>query len=48
MNCFSYGKFFDADEAYLAADEQNDGAIHLYRSVGFRPSNEESQIDMLK
>ena len=44
----SYGKKFGAVRAFLAADEMNVNAIHLYTSIGFKASDEESQIDMIK
>lgn len=44
----NYGKEHGAVKAFLAADEQNSGAIHLYESLGFVASCEESQIDMRK
>lgn len=43
-----YGKCHGAVKAFLAADEQNYRAIHLYESIGFKASVEESQIDMIK
>lgn len=43
-----YGKCHGATRGFLAADEQNAGAIHLYESIGFEASEEESQIDMRK
>lgn len=48
MKALSYGKEHNATRAFLAADENNDSAIHLYKSIGFLPSDDESQIDMLK
>lgn len=44
----AYGRKCGATRAFLAADEQNANAIHLYESCGFRPSGDESQIDMIK
>ena len=44
----SHGKMQGATRAFLAADEMNENAIHLYKSLGFEPSTEESQIDMMK
>ena len=48
MKALSYVKEHNATRAFLAADENNDSAIHLYKSIGFLPSDDESQIDMLK
>ncbi|HEX3075578.1 MAG TPA: GNAT family N-acetyltransferase [Lachnospiraceae bacterium] len=47
MQALSYGKSCGATRAFLAADECNIHAIHLYSSIGFRPSKENSQIDMM-
>jgi GNAT superfamily N-acetyltransferase len=44
----AYGKSFGAKRAFLAADECNAHAIHLYVSIGFKASNDKSQIDMIK
>lgn len=44
---FAYGIEYGATKAFLAADEQNAGAIHLYQSMGFVASTEEAQIDMV-
>lgn len=43
----TYGKKNGAKRGFLAADECNDTAIHLYKSIGFKPSDEESEIDMI-
>ena len=48
LQALSYGKKYNATRAFLAADECNLSGIHLYTSIGFIPSDEESQIDMLK
>lgn len=48
MQALSYGKKCGAKRAFLAADECNHNAIHLYKSIGFEPSDDESQIDMVK
>lgn len=48
MKALSYGKKYGATRAFLAADECNDRGIHLYTSIGFEASEDESQIDMLK
>lgn len=48
MKALSYGKKHNATRAFLAADEKNVWAIHLYKSIGFLPSDNESQVDMLK
>lgn len=44
----AHGKRHGAKRAFLAADEQNANAIHLYTSLGFAPSQEDGQIDMVK
>jgi len=44
----SCGKKYGAKKAFLAVDECNTSAIHLYKSFGFKPSEEDSQIDMIK
>lgn len=43
-----YCKFYGATRAFLAADECNVHAIHLYESIGFCPGPEEGQIDMMR
>lgn len=43
-----YGKEHGATRAFLAADECNEHAIHLYESLGFVCKPEECQIDMIK
>lgn len=48
IKALSYGKKYRATRAFLAADENNVSAIHLYTSIGFLPGDNESQIDMLK
>lgn len=48
MQALSHGKKYGAKRAFLAADEMNDNAIHLYKSIGFEPSQEEGQIDMIR
>lgn len=48
MKALSYGKNHNATRAFLSADECNNSGIHLYTSIGFLPSDEKSQIDMLK
>lgn len=48
MKALSYGKKHNAVKSYLAADEENVGAIHLYESVGFVPSKGQSEIDMIR
>ena len=42
-----YGKRHGAHKAFLAVDEANIGAIHLYESLGFVASNEEGEINMI-
>ena len=44
----SYGRAYSAKKAFLAADEQNENAIHLYKSVGFVPSEEQSEVTYIK
>ena len=48
IQALSYGKGKGATRAFLAADEMNDNAIHLYKSIGFEPSLEDGQIDMIR
>ena len=43
-----YGKRCGASRAFLAVDEENSGAIHLYESLGFVASKEAGEINMLK
>ena len=47
MQALQYGKQHGAERAFLAADENNYGAIHLYKSVGFIPSNEKGEINLI-
>lgn len=44
----AYGKEHGAKRAFLAADECNTYAIHLYESIGFRAADGKSQIDMIR
>lgn len=48
VQALAYGKERGAVRAFLAADECNTHAIHLYESVGFEPEDGEGQIDMLR
>lgn len=48
LQALSYGKSYNSKRAFIVADEYNAPGIHLYTSIGFTPSDEESQIDMLK
>lgn len=48
LQALSYGKHHGAKRAFLAVDENNTNAIHLYTSLGFLPSASQSQIDMIK
>ncbi len=48
MEALSYGKKHGAKRAFLAADECNIYAIHLYESIGFLASEEKGQIDMIR
>ena len=43
-----YGKRCGATRAFLAVDEENTGAIHLYESLGFVASAEPGEINMMK
>ncbi len=43
-----YGKRCGATRAFLAVDEENSGAIHLYESLGFVASREPGEINMMK
>jgi len=42
-----YGKQQGAHKAFLAVDEENLGAIHLYESLGFIASEEPGEINMI-
>jgi ribosomal protein S18 acetylase RimI-like enzyme len=44
----AYDKLHGARRGFLAVDENNVNAIRLYRDIGFEPSGEESEIDMVK
>ena len=48
LKALAYGKKHNAAKAFLAADECNYPGIHLYTDIGFVPSEEKSQIDMIK
>lgn len=43
-----YCKAHGAARAFLAADECNTNALHLYQSIGFCPASGEGQIDMIR
>lgn len=44
-----YGREHGAKRGFLAVDEQNKGAIALYRSMGFRPNEKDAgQIDLYR
>lgn len=45
---FAYGLRHGAKKAFLMADECNNNALHLYRSMGFKSNPNESQIDMIR
>lgn len=45
---FAYGLKHGASKAFLMADECNDNALHLYKSMGFKAVSDESQIDMVR
>lgn len=47
LQALSYGKAHGATRAFLAADECNEHAIHLYEQLGFVGKKEEAQIDMI-
>lgn len=44
-DAFQYGREFGAKRVFLMADDINENAKHLYRSVGFEPTDE-VQIDL--
>ncbi|MCB2214014.1 GNAT family N-acetyltransferase [bacterium] len=44
----SFGKAHGAGRAFLAVDERNLGAIHLYESMDFVASEEPGEINMMK
>ena len=48
LKALAYGKKYNSARAFLAADECNVSGIHLYTRIGFVPSEEKSQIDMIK
>lgn len=48
LKSLAYGKKHNAARAFLAVDECNASGIHLYTSIGFVPSEEKSEIDMIK
>ncbi|MBG0770223.1 MAG: GNAT family N-acetyltransferase [Anaerolineaceae bacterium] len=48
MQALQYGKHHGARKAFLAVDEENLGAIHLYESLGFVASDEAGEINMVK
>lgn len=48
IQALQYGKRHGARKAFLAVDEENLGAIHLYESLGFIASKEEGEINMVK
>lgn len=45
---FAYGIKHGAKKAFLMADECNDAAIHLYRTMGFKEVADECEIDMIR
>lgn len=45
---FAYGLKHGAKKSFLMADECNDKALHLYRSMGFIAMSDEEQIDMIR
>lgn len=45
---FAYGLNHGAEKAFLMADECNENALHLYRSMGFKAISDEGQIDMVR
>ena len=46
LQAFQYGKEHGAYRSFLAADENNIKAIHMYRSLGFTANPLEKQIEM--
>ena len=48
LQAFQYGKEHGAYRSFLAADENNIKAIHMYRSLGFTANPLEKQIDMYR
>lgn len=48
LQALRYGKSHGAVRAFLAADECNSGAIHLYETLGFGAGTDQSQIDMIR
>jgi len=47
QNALAYGNQYGAKRVFLMADDCNTAAIHLYKSIGFKPNTEEAQIDMI-
>ncbi|MDD4496502.1 MAG: GNAT family N-acetyltransferase, partial [Eubacteriales bacterium] len=45
---YAYGLKHGAVKAFLMADECNDIALHLYKSMGFKAGSDEGQIDMIR
>lgn len=45
---FVYGLKHGAKKSFLMADECNDNALYLYRSMGFKAGSDEGQIDMIR
>ncbi len=45
---FAYGIARNVKKAFLMADECNENAIHLYKSMGFVRKLDEGQIDMIR
>lgn len=45
---FAYGIMHGAKRAFLLADECNENALHLYKSMGFVSDSDECQIDMIR
>ncbi len=46
-NAIAYGYHHGAKRSFLAADDLNRGAIHLYTSLGYQPHQEDEQIDFI-
>lgn len=46
-NALCYGNQRGATRSFLAADDLNHGAIHLYTSMGYVPNHDDEQIDMI-
>ena len=47
-HAFAYGLKHGAKKSFLMADECNDKALYLYKSMGFKAITDEEPIDMIR